>query len=211
MGIRVLVVDRQPLLRLGVIQTLAGELANCAISQAGNAAEAIDALWKESWDLVVLDLALPDRDGLDVVKDIKAARPKLPVLVLTAHPESLFATRALRSGAAGYLSKDSSPNVLVQAVRRLVSGGKFITPAVAERLAADLNVDTTRPRHELLSDREYDVFVRIASGQTVGEIASSINLSVKTVSTYRTRILSKMGLKNNAALAQYAIRNQLVQ
>ena len=192
-------------------QLLTTEFPHCTVNEASTAAEGLEAIWNESWNLVLLDISLPGRNGLELLKEIKAARPKLPVLILSTYPESQFATRVLKAGAAGYLTKESPPETVIRAIRQVLTGGKFISPWVAERLASEIMLDTSKPAHELLSDREYDVMLRIASGQAVGEIANTLNLSVKTISTYRTRILEKMGMKNNAELMQYAIRNTLIE
>lgn len=208
---RILLVDDHPLVRKGMAQLLATEFPHCTVSEASTAAEALEAILNGSWNLVLLDISLPGRNGLELLKEIKAARPKLPVLILSTYPESQFATRVLKAGAAGYLTKESPPETVVRAVRQVLAGSKFISQWVAERLASEIMLDTSKPAHELLSDREYDVMLRIASGQAVGEIASTLNLSVKTISTYRTRVLEKMGMKNNAELMQYAIRNTLIE
>jgi two-component system invasion response regulator UvrY len=207
---RILVVDDHPLVRKGIIQVIADELRGGTIGEASTAAEALAAVWSQCWDLVLLDISLPGRSGLDVLKEIKAARPKLPVLVLSGFPESQFAIRVFRVGAAGYLTKESPPETLLKAVRECLSGGKYITPGVADALALQLAADSSKPVHELLSDREYDVMLRIAAGEGVSHVATVLNLSVKTVSTYRSRILLKMGMENNAQLSQYAIRNNLI-
>jgi two-component system invasion response regulator UvrY len=207
---RILVVDDHPLVRKGIIQVIADEFRGGAIGEASAAAEALTAVWNQPWDLVLLDISLPGRSGLEVLKEIKAARPKLPVLVLSTFPESQFAIRVLRAGAAGYLTKESPPETLVKAVRTCLSGMKYLTPGVADALASELSVDTSKPAHALLSDREYDVMLRIAAGESVSKVAAELHLSVKTVSTYRSRILLKMGLENNAQLSQYAIRNNLI-
>jgi two-component system invasion response regulator UvrY len=209
--VRILLIDDHPLVRKGIAQVLAGEFSSSVIGEASTAAEGLDAIWKENWDLVLLDISLPGRSGLELLKEIKTARPKLPVLVLSTYPESQFATRVLRAGAAGYLTKETPPETVVRAVRQVLAGNKYISPSVAEHLASEFMLDTSKPAHELLSDREYDVMRRIASGQSVGEIATALNLSVKTVSTYRSRILEKMGMKSNAELTQYAIRNHLIE
>jgi two-component system invasion response regulator UvrY len=208
---RILVVDDHPLVRRGIVQVLSAEFSAGAIGEASNAAEALSAIWGQEWQAVVLDISLPGRSGLELLKEIKTASPKLPVLILSTYPEAQFATRMLRAGAAGYLNKESSPEVLIQAIRRVLAGGKYISPAVAEHLASELGIDTSKPVHELLSDREYEVMLRIAAGQAVGQVAEELHLSVKTVSTYRTRILEKTGFKNNSEIAQYAIRNDLIK
>lgn len=206
----ILVVDDHPLVRRGIVQVLCGEFSGAVIGEASNAAEALAAVWNQMWNLVLLDISLPGRSGLELLKEIKEARPKVPVLVLSTYPESQFATRTLRAGAAGYLVKESPPETLIQAARQVLSGRRFISATVAEELASDLAVDTSRPPHKLLSDREYDVMLRLASGRSVGEIAATLNLSVKTISTHRARILEKMGMKNNAELTQYALRNGII-
>jgi two-component system, NarL family, invasion response regulator UvrY len=208
--IRVLIVDDHPLMREGLNRFVAEAFPDSVIAEASNGSEAMKAVWDQPWDLVLMDISMPGRSGLDLLKEVKAARPKLPVLMLSMHSEEQFLTRALRAGASGYISKSTPCDVMLQAIKQALGGGKFITPKAAELLASELSIDTSRPLHEQLSDREFDVLVRIGRGQSVGEIAASLNLSVKTVSTYRTRVLEKMALRNNAELAQYAIRNHLV-
>ncbi len=208
---RILVVDDHPLFRRGIVQVLIAEFSNGLIGEASNAAEALASVWSGDWQAVVLDISLPGRSGLELLKDIKDARPRLPVLILSTYPEAQFATRVLRSGASGYLTKDSPPEVLIQALRRIVAGGKYISHTVAEHLASEIGLDITKPIHDLLSDREYDVMLRIAAGEPVGEIAKVLYLSAKTVSTYRSRILEKTGMKSNADLTHYAIRNGLIK
>jgi len=207
----ILVVDDHPLVRQGVVRVLLDEYPKGVMTEASNAPQTMEAVWNQPLDLVILDLSLPGRGGLELLKEIKTARPGLPVLIFSGHPEDQFAIRVLKAGAAGYLAKDSPPALVIQAVRLTIAGKKFISAATAEHLATDLTVDSDKLPHELLSDREYDILLRIASGQTVGEIAATLNLSVKTVSTYRTRILQKMGKQNNSELIQYAIRAKLVE
>ena len=208
---QILVVDDHPLIRKGIVDVLKDEFPQSTIIQASDAVQTMAAVWDQQVDLVLLDLSLPGRSGLELLKEVKSARPKLPVLILSMYPEEQFATRALRAGAAGYLSKDTPSDKLIQAVRRALAGGKFVSQETAERLAAELTIDTSKPLHEQLSDREYDIMLRLASGQGVSDIAATLNLSVKTVSTYRTRLLNKMGKQNNAELTQYAIRNKLIE
>lgn len=208
--IRVLVVDDHPLVRQGIAAVLARSFPGACIAEASDGAEALRALCNGAWDLVLLDLSLPGRPGLDILKEIRGICPRLPVLVLSMHPEHEFATRVLRAGASGYLTKGSPSEVLVSAVHKVLAGGKFISERMGEVLAADLDRDFSRPAHESLSDREYDVMLRLASGDTVGEIAAEVHLSVKTISTYRARVLAKMGMRNNAALTQYGLRQKLI-
>jgi DNA-binding NarL/FixJ family response regulator len=209
--IRVLVADDHAVVRRGLRQMLAetGDIEVAA--EAATAAEALELVRRERFDVAVTDLSLPGRGGLDLLRDLKSERPDLPVLILSVHPEDQYAVRALKAGAAGYLTKESPPEILVEAVRRAAAGGRYVTPGVAERLAQ--HVDTARERepHEGLSDREHQVFRLLAGGRTVSQIGDELNLSVKTVSTYRARILEKMGLDNNAQLMQYAFRRGLIE
>jgi two-component system, NarL family, invasion response regulator UvrY len=163
-----------------------------------------------SWDVVICDISMPGRNGLEIIKEIKEEYPQLPVVVLTMHPEEQYALRALRVGASAYITKDSAPQELIQALRMVAMGKRYITASLAERMADLLVNDSPRPQHELLSDREFVVFKMIASGMAVSEIAGQLSLSVNTISTYRARILDKMKLRHNADLMQYAIQHKLV-
>ncbi len=165
---------------------------------------------RNEWDVALLDITLPGKSGLDLLKELKAEWPRLPVLVLSGHKEDQFAVRVLKAGAGGYVTKESAPEELAKAVRKVLAGGRYVSPALAEKLALGVNKDLTRTPHETLSDREYDVMSRIASGKTVTEIAEELSLSPKTISTYRARVLEKLGVKNSAEIVQYAIRNGLV-
>jgi DNA-binding NarL/FixJ family response regulator len=207
----ILLVDDHPLIRRGIAQSLHEEFPESVLLEAEDAAGAMKAVWDQPLSLVVLDLSLRGRSGLELLKEIKNVKPHLPVLILSMHAEEQFATRALRAGAAGYVSKDSPPTVLIQAVRRAMAGGKFVSPETAERLANELTIDNSRPLHDQLSDREHDILLRIGSGQGISKIADALHLSVKTVSTYRTRVLNKMGMESNAELTQYVIRNKLIE
>jgi two-component system, NarL family, invasion response regulator UvrY len=197
--------------RHGLKQILADEFPKAEYGEARNGQEALNRVWKERWDVVILDITMPGRGGLEILKEIKKARPKLPVLVLSMHPEDQFAVRVLKAGASGYMTKESAPEELVGAIRKVLAGGRHISPSLAEIMATYLTVKTEKPPHELLSNREYQVLRQIASGRTVSEIARELSLSVRTVSTYRTRILEKMGLKTNAELTHYAFQKQLVK
>lgn len=208
---KILLADDHAVVRHGLKQILAEKFKRAAFGEARNAQEALDLVWKESWDVVVLDITMPGRSGLEVLREIKKSRPKLPVLVLSMHPENQFAVRVLKRGAAGYMTKESAPEELVGAIQKVVAGGRYVSNALAERLAIYLAVDTQKPAQELLSDREFQVLQLIASGKIVSEIAQELSLSVKTISTYRTRILEKMGLRNNAELMHYAMQHQLVE
>lgn len=207
--LKILLTDDHAVVRQGLKQILSAELKGVRFGEAGNASEAIECLSRENWDVVVLDITMPGRGGLEVLKEIKSTRPGLPVLVLSMHPEDQFAVRILKAGASGYMTKESAPVELVKAVRKVLAGGRYVSPSLAETMAAFLTVDA-RPPHERLSDREFLVLRLIASGKQVGVIARELSLSVKTVSTYRARILEKMGMSNNAELTHYAIQNQLV-
>jgi two-component system, NarL family, invasion response regulator UvrY len=209
-GLRVLIADDHPIVRRGLRDILAGEPQVTAVIEASHPQEVLDLARTSGCDVVVLDLGLPGRGGLDVLKELHREQPKLPVLILSMQPEEQYAVRALRAGAAGYLTKGAAPENLVAAIHKVVAGGRYISPAVAEQLAATVARDAARPPQELLSDREFEVLRLIASGKTVGDIAHQLALSVKTVSTYRARILEKMGMSNNAELMRYAIENKLV-
>jgi two-component system, NarL family, invasion response regulator UvrY len=206
--IRILLVDDHAVVRRGVRAVLEDELAGAVVSEAGSGDEALVAL-EQPFDAVVLDLSMPGRSGIDLLVEIKHRWPKLPVLIMSLHAEEHFAVRALRAGASGYLSKAAAPEAIVEAVQKVTRGGRYVSGAVAERLAADLGGRAPIP-HERLSDREFEVMRGIADGQTVSEIALRMHLSVKTVSTYRTRLLEKMGMGSNAELTRYAIENGLV-
>ena len=191
-------------------QILADEFKKSTFGEARNGQEVLDSVWKAEWDVVVLDITMPGRSGLEVLKEIKKAKPKMPVLVLSMHPEDQFAMRVLKSGASGYMTKESAPAELVGAVKRIMAGGKHISTSVAELMATYINMDSSRPPHEQLSNREFQVMRMIASGKTVSEIARMLSLSVRTISTYRARILEKTGMKTNAELTHYAFQHSLV-
>jgi two-component system invasion response regulator UvrY len=192
-------------------QILADEFKRATFGEARNAHEALDLVWKEHWDVVVLDVTMPGRSGLEVLREIKKSRPRVPVLVLSMHPENQFAVRVLKRGASGYMTKESAPDELVGAVKKVLAGGRYVSTSLAEKLATYVSADNQKPPQELLSDREFQVLRLIASGKIVSEIAKDLSLSVKTISTYRTRILEKMGLRNNAELMHYAMQHQLVE
>jgi DNA-binding NarL/FixJ family response regulator len=208
--IRILLVDDHAILRRGLKALLSDAFPDAAFGEASNAEQALEELRKKVWDVALLDITLPGKGGLDLLKEVKAARPRLPVLVLSAHPEDQFAVRAFKAGAEGYVTKETAPEELVKAIHKVLSGGRYVSPTLAERLAPSVKKDFTRTPHEMLSDREYEVMCRIAAGKTVTEIAGELSLSAKTISTYRTRILEKLGLKNSSEITRYAIQNQLV-
>jgi two-component system, NarL family, invasion response regulator UvrY len=208
--IRILIVDDHAILRRGLREILEREFRDVSIGGAGTAEQALTQLDAENWDLVILDITMPGRSGVDVLRNLKALRPKLPVLVLSMHPEDQYGKRVLKAGASGYMNKESAPEELIKAVRKLLSGGRYVSPTLAETLAVDLGRDDGTPAHERLSDREFEVLRKMASGKTVGQIAQELHLSVPTVSTYRARILEKMGMSTNAELIRYALSHHLV-
>lgn len=206
----ILIVDDHPIVRHGLRLLLETRGAAKRVGEAADAAEAMERLREGGWEVMVLDIDLPDRSGLEVLRDAKARWPTLPVLILSIHPENMLAVRLLKSGAAGYLNKDSAPAELVEAVRRVAAGGRYISAAMAQLLAEQIGTDPAREPHERLSEREYQVFRLLAAGKTVGEIAEQLHLSVNTVSTYRARVLEKLGAANNAGLMRYAAERRLV-
>ena len=208
-ALRILIVDDHPIVRQGLKQTLGDVVEIGEIGEAATPQEALDLVRQRAWDAVILDIGLPGRGGLDVLKEIKQEMPRLPVLILSMHAEEQYAVRAVRAGAAGYLTKGAAMDHLVAAIHKVASGGRYITPELAERLATELTIQAVRPLHASLSDREFEVLRLIAAGKTVGDIAAHLSLSVKTISTYRARILEKMHLKNNAELMQYVLTNRL--
>ena len=207
---RILIVDDHAVVRDGVKRVFEEQPA-AVFGEAGTAPEALKLAMEETWDVVVLDISLAGRNGLEVLRELKQIRPRLPVLILSMHSEEQYARRAFRAGAAGYITKDSSRAELAKAVNRVIEGGRYVSPALAEKLVFDIERATDRPLHEALSDREFEVMCHIASGKTVKEIAELLSLSDKTISTYRARILGKMDMKTNAELTHYAIKNELVE
>src|SRR5499433_3363047 len=208
--IKICVVDDHAVVREGLKRIIAENPGMAVTAEAGDGHEALKVIQTEPCDVVLLDLTMPNRSGLDVLKQLHSETPRLPVLVLSMHSEDQYAVRVLRAGAAGYLTKESAPAKLVQAIRKVVRGGKYVSPTLAEKLVYDLGADTDKAPHEILSDREYQVLCMIASGKTVTQIAGELGLSVKTISTYRVRILEKLNMKNNAEMTRYAIKEGLV-
>jgi two-component system, NarL family, invasion response regulator UvrY len=207
---RVLIADDHAVFRRGLKETIGESFPKVTFGEAKTAQETVECVRRQDWEIVILDISMPGKSGLDILDDVRRLRPKLPVLFLSMHPEEQYARRALKSGAAGYLTKDSIPEELKEAVRRILTGGRYVSAALAERLAFDLRKGADTPLHELLSTREFQVLRMIASGKSVKEIANDIALSVKTVSTYRARILQKTGMKTTAELIRYALQTQLV-
>jgi DNA-binding NarL/FixJ family response regulator len=209
--LKILVADDHAVVRQGVRGILMEEFGPVTFGEARNSEELMEAIRKQEWDILILDITMPGKSGLDALKEIRPLRPRLPVLVLSMHPEDQFAVRVLKAGAAGYMTKERAPEELIGAIKNVLAGGKYVSSTLAERLAFNLDEETEKAPHEMLSDREYEVLCMIASGKTVGEIADILYLSVKTVSTYRARILEKMNLRTNAELTHYAIKNHLVE
>lgn len=207
---KILIADDHPVVRQGLRQMLAAETDLTVVGEAKNGNEVVELSRRIAWDVAVLDYNMPGRSGLELVKDLRHRFPGRAVLILSMYPEDRYAVRALKAGAAGYVTKDSAPEELVNAIRKVAKGGKYVSPALAERLASALESDGSKLLHEALSDREYQVMWMIASGKTVRQIADSLCLSPNTVSTHRTRILRKMQMKNNAELMHYAMRHKLV-
>lgn len=208
--INVLIIDDHPIVREGLKQILKASSEVVVSGEAGNSDEALRGISEGNYDVALLDIALPGRSGLDILQELKKRSPKTAILILSAYPEEQYALRALKSGAAGYLVKKSAPEELVTAIKKVSSGGRYISSHLAERLVFALEKGGNEP-HETLSDREYQVMCMIASGKTVSEIAKELSISVKTVSTHRSRILEKMDMRNNAELIHYAVKKGLVE
>lgn len=209
--IKVLLADDHAVVRQGLRQILTEIPEVGAVGEAATGEDALMQVRNEQWDVLVLDMSMPGRGGLDVLKDVRRERPQTKVLVLSMHPEDQFAVRMLKAGASGYLTKDTAPDELVAAIRKLLTGGKYISSTLAEKLAFDMDRDTDKPLHEALSDREFQVLRMMAAGRTVQQIAEELMLSAKTISTYRARILEKLNLKSNAEMIHYAIQNRLIE
>ena len=209
--IRVLIADDHAIVRQGLRQILSDTPDLTVSGEAENGVQAVQMVRAGEWDVVLMDVSMPDRNGIDALKLIKKEYPRLPVLILSMYPEEQYAIRTLKAGAAGYLTKQSAPELLVTAIRQVASGKKYVSPSLAEELANAIGDDSERPPHEKLSDREYQTLCMIASGKTPTEIAEALNLSVKTVSVYRARLLEKMNLRNNAELTHYGLKHGLAE
>jgi two-component system, NarL family, invasion response regulator UvrY len=207
--VRILIADDHAIVRHGLIQILAGALPGLMTGEAANAVEALSAVREQDWDLVILDMGLPGRNGLETLGDIRKLRPLLPVLFLSIHPEEQYATRVLKAGGNGYLTKDSAPSQLVEAVCKVIKGGRYISPTLAESLAQRFSVDAKDSLSDALSNRELEVLRMLGAGKSVTQIAAHLGLSVKTVSTYRSRIMIKLGRDSTAALIRYALEHRL--
>lgn len=209
--IRIIIADDHAVVRKGLKQIFDETLDLFVADQASSGNELLEKVRKDKFDVVILDISMPGKDGLDTLKELKNEKPDLPVLIFTIYPEEQYALRVIKAGAAGYVNKESAPEILIEAIRKVSQGRKYISPDLAELLASNLEVGAGEaPLHEILSDREYQVMCLIASGKTATEIAKELSLSINTISTYRMRILEKMGMKNNAELTHYALKNRLV-
>jgi len=209
--IKILIADDHAVVRRGLKQIVSETPDIIVADEASTGYEVLDKVRSNDYDAVILDISMPGGDGLNILKQINKEKPKIPILVLSVHPENQYAVRALKAGAAGYLTKDSAPGELISAIRRVSCGRKYVSLQLAEKLASDLETDKGRQLHEKLSDREYQVLCMMASGKRAMEIATDLCLSVKTISTYRSRILEKMRMKSNAELTHYAIKHGLIE
>lgn len=207
----ILIADDHAVVRRGVKDILAETLPNLSFSEAGTGDEVLRLLFGTTFNLLVLDINMPGRSGLDVLRDVKHAYPRLPVIILSMHPEDQYALRCLRAGASAYINKDSAPDELSIATQKILSGGRYISPRMAEKLVSQFDEPTEKLPHELLSDREHEVMRMIASGVSLTEIGDRLHVSVKTVSTYRARIMEKMKMSSNAEVTRYAMVHQLIE
>ena len=208
--IRVLIADDHGILRRGLREILMRELEGVVCGEAENAQQVLAQVQNQNWDLAIVDITMPGRSGLDVLRDLQRVQPGLPVLVLSMHPEDQYGKRVLKAGASGYMNKESAPEELIKAIRKVLAGGRYVSPTLAEKLAVEWGTNAGRPLHDNLSDREFEVLRMIALGKTVSQIAAELHLSTTTVSTYRARILEKMNMTTTAELMRYALRNDLV-
>lgn len=209
--IRIAIVDDHPLVRVGLRQFLSEHVDMRVVAECTNAREAMDVVRQEAADVILLDISMPGQSGVDALQAIRARAPKLAVLILSSFPEEHYAVTLLRQGASGYLAKDCEPEEIARAIRTVALGRRYVTASMAERLAGGLAGPLHTAAHEQLSDREFQVFLRLARGETIGHVAKSLSLSVKTVSTYRTRVMEKMGLQSNSDLTYYGLKNGLLQ
>ncbi len=207
---KILIADDHAIVRKGLVEMLREEFPTSQIKEVGSSAEVMEEIKNHVWDIILLDISMPGKNGIETLKQIRSSGYKVPVLMLSMHPEEQYAIRVLKAGGSGFLNKQSATDELLAAVHQVLSGRKFITPNIAERLAGSLNEKSHKVLHESLSDREMQVLQYIASGKSVSEIANEISLSVNTISTYRTRILEKLNLNNNSELTRYAMENNLV-
>ncbi len=208
--IKILIADDHIVVRKGLRQILLEGFPDSVVEDVSGSEELLEKIGSDNWNVVISDLSMPGKSGLDILPQIKQTYPKLPVLILSIHPEEQYALRVLKAGASGYLCKDAAPDELINAVNRVLQGRRYITPSVAEKLANTIQQDIEKPAFEYLSNREFDVFKQLATGKSISEIAEMLSLSVTTVSTYRSRIMTKMMVKTNADLTLYAVEHKLI-
>lgn len=208
--IKILIADDHAIVREGLKQIISETLDMAVVAEASNGEDVLEKVSANKYDVVLLDISMPGRSGLDILRQLKIEKPKLPVMMLSVHPEEQYAVRALRAGASGYLTKESAPDELIAAIRKISQGRKYVSSSLAEKLAYELGIDVKKLRHEVLSDREFQVMCMFASGKTVKEIAAELSISIPTIRTYRIRILEKMKMKNIAEIIHYAVKQGLV-
>ncbi len=208
--IKILLADDHPIIIKGLKQIIEEEDDMKVTGEARNGNEALELMRKNDYDIAILDITMPKKTGVEVIEEMKYLKKKIPVLVLSVHPEDQFAMRVLKTGAKGYMTKESAPEHIVEAIKKIVNGGKYISPALAEKILSDINSDREEAPHETLSNREFQIIIMIASGKTLKEIAEELNLNIKTISTYRQRILEKMNMTSNAELTRYVLDNKLM-
>ena len=209
--IKIFIADDHAIVRKGLKQIISETPDMIVSEEADNGLEALDKISENNYDVILLDISMPGKNGLEILRLVKRKKPKLPVLMLSVHPEEQYAIRSLRAGASGYLTKESAPDELIAAIRKISKGGKFVNASLAEKLISELEIYVERPSHETLSDREYQVMCMSAMGKTLKEIAQELSLSIQTVSTYRTRILEKMNMNSIAEVIRYAVKHGLVE
>jgi len=209
--IKIFIADDHAIVRKGLKQIISETPDMIVAEEADNGLEALDKISENNYDVILLDISMPGKNGLELLRLVRRKKPKLPVLMLSVHPEEQYAVRSLRAGASGYLTKESAPDELIAAIREISKGGKFVNASLAEKLISELEIYVERPSHETLSDREYQVMCMSAMGKTLKEIAQELSLSIQTVSTYRTRILEKMNMNSIAEVIRYAVKHGLVE
>ncbi|MFZ3136936.1 MAG: response regulator transcription factor [Thermodesulfovibrionales bacterium] len=209
--IKIFIADDHAIVRKGLKQIISETPDMIVSEEADNGLEALDKISENNYDVILLDISMPGKNGLEILRLVRKKKPKLPVLMLSVHPEEQYAVRSLRAGASGYLTKESAPDELIAAIRTISKGGKFVNASLAEKLISELEIYVERPSHETLSDREYQVMCMSAMGKTLKEIAQELSLSIQTVSTYRTRILEKMNMNSIAEVIRYAVKHGLVE
>lgn len=209
--IKIFIADDHAIVRKGLKQIISETPDMIVSEEADNGLEALDKISENNYDVILLDISMPGKNGLEILRLVKRKKPKLPVLMLSVHPEEQYAIRSLRAGASGYLTKESAPDELIAAIRKISKGGKFVNASLAEKLISELEIYVEKPSHEMLSDREYQVMCMSAMGKTLKEIAQELSLSIQTVSTYRTRILEKMKMNSIAEVIRYAVKHELVE